>query len=46
MSIFLFLKKFNKINYVYINIIILLLSNYAFANEDKMQRITNFLIDT
>jgi hypothetical protein len=46
MNIFLFLKKINKISYIFINIIILLFSNFAFANEEKMQRVTNFLIDT
>ena len=45
MNIFLFLKKINKISYIFINIIILLFSNYALANEKKMQRVTNFLID-
>jgi len=45
MNIFLFLKKINKISYIFINIIILLFSNYALANEEKMQRVTNFLID-
>ena len=45
MNIFLFLKKINKISFIFINIIILLFSNYALANEKKMQRVTNFLID-
>ena len=45
MNIFLFLKKINKISLIFINIIIFLFSNYALASDEKMQRVTNFLID-
>jgi hypothetical protein len=42
MNIFLFLKKINKISYIFINIIILLFSNFAFANEEKDEKSYKF----